>query len=209
MEKLKGSVTHYTVGVSEFPTGLKTSDEVCKATGLPIEQLEDLTNAYYIPHFRCGNGNPMYKISEVKQWLAENLMTQCEGRPYPKIQILDCVSPSKSAPKSIRHIDGLSDVTTSLPGIYFLMDGEQIVYVGQSVNPSIRISSHIAEGNKHFTHSYYVPVARADLNAIEGALIRFFQPKYNISIHGHIVAPSEIDDKKALDSIGISKVVAA
>jgi hypothetical protein len=67
-------------------------------------------------------------------------------------------------------------------GIYFLIDGKEIVYIGQSVDSNIRIAKHISEGEKMFTH-YYVFNCRPELlNMYEAFCLWKFQPKYNIHL---------------------------
>lgn len=64
-------------------------------------------------------------------------------------------------------------------GVYFLYDGDELVYIGESDNLYRRIGQHIAEGKKKFDRfSIYETI---DRKRLEGFLIDALKPKYNIS----------------------------
>jgi hypothetical protein len=75
-------------------------------------------------------------------------------------------------------------LATALPiepvrcGIYFLIRDGQIVYVGQSVNVTIRIASHATM--RRFDSWSWVPCERAGLNAMERAYIDALMPEENL-----------------------------
>lgn len=63
------------------------------------------------------------------------------------------------------------------PAIYFLFCGDELVYIGQTVNLLNRVSSHF--GRKDFDHFSYIVCARDDLNSLERSAIWKYQPKLN------------------------------
>jgi len=67
-------------------------------------------------------------------------------------------------------------------GIYYLLDGDEIVYIGQSRNVSYRIAAHISEGQKIFNRYLFFPCNIEDLNATECEEIIKYKPKYNKTI---------------------------
>lgn len=68
----------------------------------------------------------------------------------------------------------------SISGIYFLLDHDHVVYVGQSRNVLIRLQRHRDEGEKHFD-SYAVVTCPVHMMApLEHRYIGQFLPKYNI-----------------------------
>lgn len=84
-------------------------------------------------------------------------------------------------------------------GIYLLVDGEEIVYVGQSTNVIQRVSAHKANRNHHherwrtkWDRAFWMPVANDDLDDYEGALIRRLTPRYNTSAPGSGLRDAEI-----------------
>lgn len=64
-------------------------------------------------------------------------------------------------------------------GIYFLMRGDQVVYIGQSINVVSRVCTHMREGKKNFDHFRYMPCDFNDLDKIEASFISMFDPEYN------------------------------
>lgn len=72
-------------------------------------------------------------------------------------------------------------------GVYFLLNDNEIVYVGQSVDVFSRVLSHGKDPSKVFNRSCWVPVSRDELDDVEGALIAMLKPKHNtrgVSQHG-------------------------
>jgi hypothetical protein len=84
---------------------------------------------------------------------------------------------SDKIPECLSDIPGIHDIPVGHPpGVYILMCGKEIVYVGQSTNPSIRIGQHIKD--KIFDRALLIPTM--DLDAVEQHYINKFKPKYNI-----------------------------
>ena len=71
-------------------------------------------------------------------------------------------------------------------GVYFLIDGDRVVYVGQSVNIYSRIPQHY---NKKFDKYAYVPCTIQQLNVLESLYIHLLQPKFNYDENGRLYAP--------------------
>ncbi len=67
------------------------------------------------------------------------------------------------------------------PGIYFLFDGEELVYIGKGWNCLLRVAEHTRkESEKVFTSWSYVRIDdEAEYSALEKVLIRKHAPKYN------------------------------
>lgn len=64
-------------------------------------------------------------------------------------------------------------------GVYFLLDGEDVVYVGQSRDVLYRITQHRRNPPIPFTSVAWYPVPRGSLDSTEAALIRRFNPPGN------------------------------
>lgn len=80
------------------------------------------------------------------------------------------------------EIDELLDIAQepgSTCGVYVLLDGEEVVYVGQSGTMATRIENHIQGGLKIFDRFAIIPCSPADLTVTEAAYIRKYQPRYN------------------------------
>ena len=71
-------------------------------------------------------------------------------------------------------------------GVYFLIDEDEIVYVGQSVNIYARIPMH---HDKKFDRYSYVPCNPRMLNILESLYIHTLQPKLNFTFNGVLIVP--------------------
>src|SRR5262245_40058745 len=64
-------------------------------------------------------------------------------------------------------------------GVYFLRQGTQIVYVGQSKNVAVRVAAHWADNCKSFDNVQAMRVPAELLDSVEQYWIRKLRPKYN------------------------------
>jgi len=74
-----------------------------------------------------------------------------------------------------------SIICPRLSGIYFLLKGQDVVYVGQSVNTFKRILDHISDKRKRFDSFYVLDANKEDLNTLEHMYILKFKPIHNFS----------------------------
>ena len=63
-------------------------------------------------------------------------------------------------------------------GIYFLFNGLEVVYVGQSKNVITRLANHAKNGRK-FTHYFSIPCPEDELDKTEQYYIERFCPEQN------------------------------
>lgn len=177
MERAAYAVTHMT---NEMPSGLKPAEEIAPGCGLSAERLLELANAYYVPHYRIDGNSPLFRASEVKQWIAGNLMVRCEGRPIAdSLKIVVPAPPVfERPPPCIAHLPALQQLPRHdyQPGVYFLCKGDAVVYVGQSVCPTSRIGQHAKDKEKDFDRVYMLPVPKSELNDVEAAFIHHLKP---------------------------------
>lgn len=179
IDKAKHIVMHQT---DDYPAGLRSAKEISsQLQGITEERINDLADSGYLPCFRIDNGPPLFKISEVKKWIAKNLISRSEGMSLPsRIRIVSEAPPVfEKPPKSIRNITELRQIQTLevTPGVYFLCHGDEVVYVGQSVNPMGRVATHVDEGLKTFDRVYLLPTPKHELNDVEAAFIRTLRPR--------------------------------
>lgn len=64
-------------------------------------------------------------------------------------------------------------------GVYFLYDGDELVYIGESDNVFRRIGQHIYQKSKKFNRFEIYPTS--DRKRLEGFLIDLLHPKYNVA----------------------------
>ena len=87
--------------------------------------------------------------------------------------------PYQPKPDNMPHRKKWSTGKIYRPAIYFLFDGDEIVYIGQSINPYSRITQHIKK--KKFSHVRFLPCSSRRMNYWEQKLIAKYNPKYNVT----------------------------
>lgn len=90
-------------------------------------------------------------------------------------------------PRKLKHYpEAKSAYLVPVPivsGVYLLLDEEKrVIYIGKSVNTPSRVRAHKTRG---WSDALYVPCPVEDLDMLEGALIRYFDPPQN----GHRMQP--------------------
>ena len=91
----------------------------------------------------------------------------------------------------------IADARMDLPrvcGVYFLLDGRSVVYVGQSNDVFSRVTTHMK--CKEFDGYTYIPCTPSSLDAMESLYIHVLRPKLNGTSKGEriISAPLRLDD---------------
>lgn len=162
---------------------LETASEVAfKLKVLTAERIDELAEAGYLPCWRIDGQRPLYRSSDVRRWVAENLVQVQAGFPMPTavaVAVPDPLLVTQLPEELMPMADRLRPVPVigSVPGIYFLIEGGRVVYVGQSIEPTVRVHTHRRE--KAFEQAVFVPVPRSELNRVEGAFIRLLRPALN------------------------------
>lgn len=64
-------------------------------------------------------------------------------------------------------------------GVYFLISGNEIVYVGQSADVVRRVNEHFDRGRKKFDSVMYLPCSLGEVDEIEEHFIKALTPRYN------------------------------
>ncbi len=70
--------------------------------------------------------------------------------------------------------------------VYFLCNGEEVVYVGKSIHPRLRSSLHT---DKEHTHVCFLPVERERALEVERHWIKTLKPRHNKKCHPDYKAP--------------------
>jgi hypothetical protein len=178
MEACQHKTTMFSLEPPQRLFTLHTAEEMAALIPMEVSLLLELTDALYVPHLRIANGEPLYRRAEVKKWVKENALVQFDGQSYPPIlQVMgNPDDDAKNAPAQLAYIRNVKRLLQCPPGVYFMLNGGKVVYIGQSQHPEVRVKSHT-----RFPHSeiWILPVPKRHLNDVEGALIRLFNPKYN------------------------------
>jgi hypothetical protein len=96
---------------------------------------------------------------------------------------------------------------TAVCGVYFLLQGNRIVYVGQSGNVHVRLESHRREGTKKFDRYAIVECGAKKLDALEAKYIAKYSPKYNIMSNARNMAERVLDMTDVLQDTTEAKIM--
>lgn len=86
--------------------------------------------------------------------------------------------------------------------IYFLLQGDEIVYVGQADNVGVRLRAH--QKDKQFDSYYDIQCEKEEANSLEHYFILKFSPKYNREPGGRHAGYYSLDQIKR--KLGIGRV---
>lgn len=191
----------------DFPGNLKTAKEISEKVMVDEKKLIDFADAGYCPHWRIDGGEPMFQINETKKWVAQYLLTRCNGKALPiELKLIADPPIANDAPEQIKYIPNLRYLPrhSSPPGVYFLVKADQVVYIGQSTSIESRCIAHSRQG-KEFDHIYILPTPEHLLDEVEAALIRYVKPTMNGTSKGgvYMTANAPGSDDEVLKRIGI------
>lgn len=161
---------------------LKTAVDISSKVHVSAERLLCLAEAFLIPHWRI-DGQPRFELGKTKKWVAENLSKSVDGVTLPiemrPILVFDRCT-ANSRPTALKAINRLISMESAVYpcGVYFLCQGDDVVYVGQATSPARRVASHYEDG-KVFDRVFMIPVPIESLIQVEGAFIRMLKPPLN------------------------------
>jgi hypothetical protein len=98
------------------------------------------------------------------------------------------------------EIVAVSEPYKRLCGVYFLVAGDRVVYVGQSVNIPGRIGTHGV--NKKFDRVAFVPCEEQHLNILESLYIHILRPSLNGNSNSQGLKTAPISMQEMLRYIG-------
>src|SRR5690348_17103385 len=116
--------------------------------------------------------------------------------------------------KDWRHLKGLKPVEPD-SGVYFLCLRGEIVYVGQSINPMVRVQEHRRRKSRGFVFdkAFVVPCHRKHLDLVESAFIHLLQPAKNDSLRApislYVLAKARIPNELSCDLQDVIRKAAA
>lgn len=163
-------------------------EQAAQITEIDQKIIQGWIDAKIIPHyFVCGNG-PLFNRRELLDWIEITQVKRIEGKPIPKFisVITRSVEDFHGLPIEIKTIEGICEYKfeATCSGVYFLCNGPEIIYIGQSISISSRIQYHLdnAEFRDEIENAYYFPLNSTQLLEMERNLINKIRPKYNKTI---------------------------
>ena len=142
-----------------------------------------------LPYYKI-NSRVRFDLEKVKGWLeTKKGWTTIEGNKVT----LEEIQQNKNLLKE-----------NNRSGIYFLLKGDKVVYVGQTINNVyMRIGTHMQQG-KDFDSYYFIECSEFELDDLEAYYILIFDPFYNVQITS---AKRFMTKDKLKKKFGVSKHV--
>ncbi len=176
-DTMKAQILGYTNG--QWPK-FHSAREIKQITGVDEARLIDYAKNGLCPHVKIDGKTIRFMKSHIIRWLRENVLDVCEGRSLEPIPVLVSEMQPANVPKQLHLAAHRLVEVSQMSGIYFLCQGDTIVYVGQSINVASRIKQH---GNKEFDRALCLPCPEEELNRVEAAFISLLKPPLNKAMH--------------------------
>lgn len=190
-----------TAETSSLPESLTVSvEEAAKLLGIGRNMAYDAVRTGQLPSIKFGKRIlvPRHKlaalIGPIRDAPAQRVpapLSQAADRPAPATFVLPTPSSAigPEEPRTMRadsegllnedYILANASKFKKVSAVYFLTSVDEIVYVGQASDVYARVSQHIYEGTKRFSHVFMLRCDRADLDDLERRYIKKFRPMYN------------------------------
>ena len=108
--------------------------------------------------------------------IIQDNIIECLQRGWLEIHdVLDVVLSDSFNPVAHAH----EVKVNKLSGVYFLINDNEVVYVGQSKNVIVRVAGHADDKFKVFNKVCVLSCGPANLDVLESAFIHKFRPRYN------------------------------
>lgn len=163
---------------------LKTAEEVAKVVRISAERILELSRSQVLPHFRIDGGEPLFSVPILKAYVRRHLTVTYEGAPLPLDLRPVVLKPvTESVPIALTMVQERLRECPPLdlpPCVYFLIDRETVLYVGQSCNLPARLMQH-SQAGRVWGRALFLPVPKAELLHVEGQWIRALKPSWNRS----------------------------
>lgn len=88
-------------------------------------------------------------------------------------------------PEEIENLNATSNkLSGNCPGVYFLFDGKELVYIGKGWNCLLRVAEHTRkESDKIFTSWNFIHIENdEERDELERKLVRNYKPKFNMAL---------------------------
>jgi len=183
---------------------------------LKPDDLVTLAKMQEVPHYIVVN--PLTKEEtycflneEVSEWFKSYVLKRGRASApiiefYKPDETATSIPPNETLPACLLGIKCLKKVPINVfrtpPGIYFLCNGPELVYIGKAVNVARRLMSHI--GEKRFDRVYFISCHIEQMDSLEMALIRYYKPSLNKAM---IQKQPNEKDHSILSGLGVKDLV--
>lgn len=163
-------------------SSLKTAEEVSAAVRMSAARLMELAEACVVSHFRIDGGPPLFSLADLKSYVRQYLTAVHPGAPLPidlrPIMLRSVENPVPLALAMVQERLCECPIADIPPCVYFLIENDAVLYIGQSRNLPARLSQHSQDG-KRWNRVLFLPVPAERLLEVETEWIRTLQPPMN------------------------------
>jgi hypothetical protein len=171
---------------TELFNSLITAEELAKKLRglMTLEDIKYYAEHNWMPHYSYGAETKAFNFKEVANWMRNNLYKH-EGKTLPINYVRLKHTPIAKniitePPEEIKNESDLIEVPAGYPpGVYFLCQDKDIVYVGQTGNLGSRLAQHLQD--KIFDKVYFIPTENC--GQVEANYIRKLKPLYNKQLY--------------------------
>lgn len=163
-----------------------TAQDISDIVEVDADELTKLALEGFAPCLISPQNIPYFKKTEIKAWIKVNLYRTVNAKKINNrfnVFVDSNKLVSIGIPKELQGIKDLKicDNYRLPPCVYFLIDIEEVVYVGKSENLYARLTTHIIEGVKGFNRVFYITIPSINMNEVEMKFIKSLKPKYNMA----------------------------
>lgn len=174
---------------------------------LTPKEINELAFNRSIPHYELtnpltGKTSAWFIREEVEAWL-KNYFIKYDFKLMPELVLVNFakddyqIYPSDNVPAALSFVKPLYKLPiknlNTPPGVYFLCNKTDVVYVGMAANVGSRIIEHKRENKKEFENVYFITCHLDQLSRVEAACIKHFKPRYNIALNECKLTSQDID----------------
>ncbi len=108
---------------NSYPQSLLTPQQLSEKIDFPVDRILELAKSGFLPSYCFDKTVYKFRLQEVKDWLAENMMVMNRGKMVKDgFKIIDpCPPVDDRPPMSICNVLGLAQIPNNSyqPGVYF------------------------------------------------------------------------------------------
>jgi predicted DNA-binding transcriptional regulator AlpA len=203
--------------------GFVRVNNIAKVTGLSVSTIWRKTKAGTFPRsYKISEMITAWSCAEVWAWIQDRLSSPPPPSSsmnnhtdyFNELSFLMVGSPMLSKRSLLLMKTNKFNELPLESGVYFLIDGDNLIYVGQSEKIKSRVFSrdHLEDESKKYNSFSYILCGKHQLNALESIYIHTFNLPRNRTVDGkRVYAPLSIErllslsitELKALKPIGL------
>jgi hypothetical protein len=154
-----------------------TAKEVFQITGVAEDEIIGYAKAKVCPHVLVSKKEIFFMRTHIVKWLRENVMEVHDGVQLKPVPVLVKEAMPWMVPQCLSMVSDRLIEVPKVSGIYFLVFGDEVIYVGQSKDVGQRIMGH---GEKVYDSVFILPCGLNHLNRVEAAFIGLLKPEMNM-----------------------------